>query len=444
MLDALAPLTQQGGVHAPIAGALLMEVASVASLARFSVVFVSAAFLAAAPGSAQVIVDNDDGPPAYTETGTWTTSGSTGYNGGTYRFATPGSSSTATWMANLPAAGDYEIFVWYVPGTNRSTAAKYDIAAADQTYSVYIDQTAGGYAWDSLGSFSFNAGDNTITLDAAGSSGGTAVIADAVRFGGGGDPTCTLDSTAEAAPGVYHHVYSCPAPQVLHVLEFDLDDPQYTVEMGFAQGQRNYSAKQPTSQIAALYDSSSRPVVGAINASHFDAGLFIHGMQGNNGNIIGLPTLTWPRESYVLEESAQAFVTTNTPGAVPVVRFADATELPVDVLNYTCTTNTLAIWTPDWGPTTGSAAEGVEVIVEEVNYPFRPNKWVTGRIADVRTGASSVNNPIPADGFVLGACPGMEAELLSHVSVGDEISASVGLVPPELTNAKVICGGCSG
>lgn len=412
--------------------------------ARFCIAWVFACALTSEAARAQVIVDNDDGAPDYTETGVWTASGSTGYNNGTYRFANAGSASTATWTADLPAADTYEVFVWYVPGSNRTTSTKYDIFAADQTYTVYVDQTAGGFVWESLGTFSFNAGDNSIRVDAAGSTGGSVVIADAVRFGGGGGESCELESTTEVADGVYHSVYNCPAPQVLHVLEFDLDNPDYTIEMGFAQAKRNYSAKEPTSQIAARYDTFGHDVIAAVNASHFDAGIYIHGMHGNNSNVIGYPTLSWPREAYVLQESAEAFVATDTPAADPTIRFADGAEMAADVFDYTCTTNTLAVYTPDWGATTGSASEGVEVIVENVSYPWRANKWVRGVITDVRTGPSSVNNAIPADGFVLAACPGAEAELLSHVSPGDPISAYVGLTPLDLNNAKLICGGASG
>ena len=401
--------------------------------------------LTAVSAKADVIVDNDQGPPAYTEVGSgWLTSSSTGYNDGTYRWTPPGSTETATWTANLPEGGSYEVFVWYRPGTNRTTATKYIIPAADQTYTVFLDQTAGGFVWESLGTYAFNAGANSITLDAGASTGGTAVIADAVRFGGDGGGVCALESTTEVAPGVYHSVYNCPAPQVLHVLEFDVADPTYTVEMGFAQAKRNYSAKERTSQIAGRYDTPGRDVIGAINASHFDAGLYIHGMLGNNGNVIGYPTLSWPREAYVLQESGEAFVTTNTPAAVPTVRFADGTQMAADVFDYTCTTNTLAVYTPDWGPTTGSTTEGVEVIVEGASYPWRANKWVGGTIGAIRTGSQSLNNPIPPDGFVLAACPGMEADLLARVSVGDPIAAYVGLVPLALNNAKVICGGASG
>jgi len=400
--------------------------------------------LSAGTTLAAVIVDNDDGPPAYVETGTWYTSSTPGYNDGTYRWTPPGGTETATWTAELPQAGDVEVFVWYRSGTNRTTSTKYEISAADQTHTVYIDQTAGGFTWESLGTYTFNAGANSIVLDAGNSSGGTAVVADAVRFGTDGGCPVEPPVPAEVAPGVWHSEWTLPAPQVLHVLEFDLSDRRYTVDMGFAHGQRNYSSKEPTSQIAARYDTVANDVIAAINASHFDAGLFIHGMQGTGSNIVGYPTLTWPKEAYVLQESGEPFVVTNLPAAVPCVRFADGAELPVDVLNYACTSNTLAVYTPDWGATTSSTSEGVEVIVEDVSYPWRPNKWISGVITDVRTGPDSVNNPIPPDGFVLAACPGAENELLAHAATGDRIRAHVELVPLDLNNAKVVCGGASG
>ena len=139
-------------------------------------------------------MDNDQGSPAYTETGTWTTSGSTGYNGGTYRFATAGGSHTATWKANL-GSGIYEVSVIYRTGSNRTTSTKYVVHASNGDQVVYVNQTVNNLVWVSLGSFTFNAGDNTITLDAAGSSGGSVVIADAVKFTYQGAPTPTPTPT---------------------------------------------------------------------------------------------------------------------------------------------------------------------------------------------------------------------------------------------------------
>ena len=194
-----------------------------------------------------IVVDNDDGSPAYVETGTWSTSGGTGYNGGTYRWTTPGTAATATWTADLPEAGEYEVFVWYVSGTNRTTSTRYDVVARrpDTTPCTSTRPTTAS-PWFSLGTYSFNAGSATITLDAANSTGGTAVVADAVRFGSEGGCLGEATTPEEVAAGVWHTVWTLPAPQVLHVLEFDLADRHLDVEMGLARGVRNYSAKEAT------------------------------------------------------------------------------------------------------------------------------------------------------------------------------------------------------
>jgi hypothetical protein len=136
-------------------------------------------------GSTEIIVDNDSGSPAYTETGGWSTSGAAGYNGGTYRYAKAGDPNTATWTAVLPEAGDYDVFVIYVAGTNRSNSVKYDVATAGGTQTAYVNQQLSSLTWVKLGNYSFNAGNATLTLDGAASaqvSGTDVVIADAVKF----------------------------------------------------------------------------------------------------------------------------------------------------------------------------------------------------------------------------------------------------------------------
>jgi len=58
------------------------------------------------------------------------------------------------------------------------------------------------------------------------------------------------------------------------------------------------------------------------------------------------------------------------------------------------------------------------VIVEDVNYPIRSEKLIEGTITQVRTGAQSVNSPIPAGGLVIRGCPGTEASILANAVVG--------------------------
>jgi uncharacterized lipoprotein YddW (UPF0748 family) len=140
----------------------------------------------------EVIVDNDTGAPGYTETGSWTASsyGGTGYNGGDYRYATSTSvdppTATATWTPNLPEAGWYPVWAWFRHGANRPAEARYQIHHAGGVTVVSISQEVHGQTWRYLGEYYFEAGSGgTVTLLNQSAEPGQAVIADAIRFGGG-------------------------------------------------------------------------------------------------------------------------------------------------------------------------------------------------------------------------------------------------------------------
>lgn len=128
------------------------------------------------------ILDNDDGLSVYTETGTWSSSPSPGFDGGTFRFTPTGSPATASWNFYTPFAGQGEVFVQYRSGVNRASSAVYHIDTGHGIESVVIDQKTNDLTWVPLGTFDFTAGGHTITLDAAASSGGSVVIADVARI----------------------------------------------------------------------------------------------------------------------------------------------------------------------------------------------------------------------------------------------------------------------
>jgi uncharacterized lipoprotein YddW (UPF0748 family) len=148
----------------------------------------------------EVIVDNDDGAPAYTETGAWVTSGSPGYENGTYRWSSTlkNLTATATWAPNLPVAGWYAVWAWYLHGSNRPTDARYEIHHTGGVTTVSISQEVHGRTWRYLGEYYFEAGtagrvrllNQSDDYDPS-----QAVIADAIRFGGG------LGSIPEGDPG---------------------------------------------------------------------------------------------------------------------------------------------------------------------------------------------------------------------------------------------------
>lgn len=136
----------------------------------------------------EVIVDNDDGATSYVETGSWQTSSSLGYQESSYRWASTSDalSATATWIPDLPEAGSYAVWAWYRHGANRPTEARYEIHHAGGTTVVGIPQETHGLTWRYLGEYYFHAGRaGHVTLLNSSSDPGQAVIADAVRFGGG-------------------------------------------------------------------------------------------------------------------------------------------------------------------------------------------------------------------------------------------------------------------
>lgn len=167
-----------------------------------------------------VIVDNDaPSPGTYTETGLWTTSNLTGYQNTTYRYATTvtgTATATATWTFTVPADGEYAVYAWYRQGTNRAPDARYTVHHAGGRTEVTVDQRTHGNTWHYLGTYGFRAGTvATVTLSNHSAVPGLAVIADAVRLGGGIFSSLTEVYTTSAPyppqkpwweVGAYYHV----------------------------------------------------------------------------------------------------------------------------------------------------------------------------------------------------------------------------------------------
>ena len=152
-----------------------------------------------------VIIDEADGTSyeaqdgIYEESGSWTTSESTGYGrtvfpiergvnpmlSGGYRYAQAATGARVRWTARIPEDGYYHVYVSYRAGTNRTDSAVYTVKHAGGSTDVTVNQQHHGNTWIDLGKFYFRAGlsreNGSVTL--SGTSG--IIIADAVRFGGG-------------------------------------------------------------------------------------------------------------------------------------------------------------------------------------------------------------------------------------------------------------------
>jgi len=128
-----------------------------------------------------VIVDNSGA--GYTETGSWTSSANAGFYGTNSRWAnTGGASDTAKWTPTVPKTAKYDVYAWWVAGSNRANNAPYTINHRAGSSVVTKNQTLTGSQWVLLGSYDFQAGSsgNIVLGDNAEAS--KVVSADAVRL----------------------------------------------------------------------------------------------------------------------------------------------------------------------------------------------------------------------------------------------------------------------
>src|SRR5882672_8684564 len=149
-----------------------------------------------------IIADNSAGSAS----GTWSNSTAvTGYYGSNYQVHTAGSGANVfTWTLSVPSSGSYLVYGRWTSHPNRATNAKYTVnhAAGSTVATVNMEQMSA--QWNLLGTFSFNAGANTISLS---DDANDYVIADAVMLvPAGASPntaTWTLNVPAAGSYGVY-------------------------------------------------------------------------------------------------------------------------------------------------------------------------------------------------------------------------------------------------
>lgn len=132
------------------------------------------------PGADTVIIDNPSTAFAASQSW-WTSTSQTDRYGANYRVrAAAAVSDTAEWKAALETR-DYEVFVWYSQGANRSSAAPYFVHHKNGSTKKLINQQANGGRWVSLGTYSF-AGGTATRVGLSCWTSGQYVIADAVKF----------------------------------------------------------------------------------------------------------------------------------------------------------------------------------------------------------------------------------------------------------------------
>jgi hypothetical protein len=95
---------------------------------------------------------------------------------------------TAVYIPEIPADGDYAVYVSYPGRSDNSNSVKYTVNHTGGKTSFIVNQTIGGETWIYLGTFRFgsgkDAGTGSVMVSDAGNGNGYVGL-DAVRFGGG-------------------------------------------------------------------------------------------------------------------------------------------------------------------------------------------------------------------------------------------------------------------
>lgn len=129
-------------------------------------------------GPVTIIVDNSNS--GFSASSSWITSSyAADKYGSNYRYRSTGAvSDSASFTANIPCAGNYQISAWWSQGTNRSPSAPFILPSGTV---VSENQQTNGGQWNLLGTEYLATGNRTTRLSCW-TGGGYVVIADAVKY----------------------------------------------------------------------------------------------------------------------------------------------------------------------------------------------------------------------------------------------------------------------
>lgn len=133
-------------------------------------------------GSWETIVDNSSS--GFSASGNWgvSTYSSQKY-GADYRYVSPQPIGDAAWFsANLPSAGNYEVYVRYPANSGYNATAPHVVVTTGGNVSVNVNQQINGGTWVSLGTHAMTAGNHQVVGVSRWTNGAGYVIADAVRI----------------------------------------------------------------------------------------------------------------------------------------------------------------------------------------------------------------------------------------------------------------------
>jgi hypothetical protein len=235
----------------------------------------------------EVVLDNVSA--GVTFVGAWTDSASPVYFGNPgdvpYRYASLAATetATATYTPTIPWAGYYPVYTWTRHGTDRGTQL-YRIRHTGGETQYRVPHYLVGNGWVYLGEYYFNAGSNSasgsVTIsNQRGSTNGSVVVADAIRFGNG------MGSVARGTNGISG--YPREEESCRYWIQASLGQGQSTSLYNTSGTDEEDSWSAPPRMSVEMTETNGTSFFKRIHLSfHSNAG----GQRGTEGLITGLPT----------------------------------------------------------------------------------------------------------------------------------------------------------
>lgn len=255
----------------------------------------------------------------------------------------------------------------------------------------------------------------------------------------------------QVAPGVVYSLYEAAGPNRVHVVTIDRLRTEYKLEVGWAQGKRNYSARENTSTIAGRYNQlPHHPVLAAINGSFIDPINLpnLVGTVASHGQILAAPQANPDSEydTFIIGASRMPIIRSAIRPQTGRLTFANGVSIPLDGYNrLNPPIHTITAYTPGWDTSTRSSFVNpdlaVEIILENVTYPMRGDKEISGVVGAVRTGLEAQNNVIPQGGMVLTGWGSVLSIVLDNVNPGDRLRMYFATSEPWYNTADMAIAG---
>jgi hypothetical protein len=242
-------------------------------------------------------------------------------------------------------------------------------------------------------------------------------------------PAVTLGQWQEIAPGISYRQMDLPGPVKAYIARGDSHKDSWTIDSMTSKGTIK-GGFETVPDMARRYDDTI-----TWDGRRYELRVAINGdfYSPTTGYALGGQVMNgWYAKRYGDDGGMSGFFWTsdrkcfiggdvhNGPKLQQVV-FADKSRMNINAYNDKRGKDELALYTAQWDSTTGSASDGVEVLVRmdepvAVNPPAPGNRGVVVRVAK-----DSGSMPIPFDCVVLSATGAAAPRLLQHVKVGAAI-----------------------